>query len=198
MNQHLNKLTQDAHQNPGRAEVRFEHLREVDEFFELNEDGVKNLNPSIKQWLKPRQAPRVRRTTDKMTGQQKAMIIKSRISDLEIYNPGYDFDYRISISIESPWNGDIKWLTPMKPGDGATRQKDRMSYRHLTNQIDLTQVAYEDSPKLEHELEVEMSTLQLYTELEKLKATGTSRFEDLVRSLLDNTRLLCREATLKR
>lgn len=126
-------------------------------------------------------------------------IIKSRIADLEIYNPGYDFDYRISISIESPWNGDEKWLLPMKAGEGATRQKDRMSYRHLTNQIDLTQVAYEDQEqRLEHELEVEMSQFQLCTELEKLRTTGKSRFEDLVRSLLDNTRWLCREGSLRR
>jgi hypothetical protein len=40
------------------------------------------------------------------------------------------------------YDGDISHLSPADTGRGASdRNKDRMSYRHLAYQIDLTQVA---------------------------------------------------------
>jgi hypothetical protein len=139
----------------------------------------------------------VRRTIDEKENRVKAQIIKSRIADLEIYNPGSDFDYRISISIESPWQGESQWLTEMTEG-GRDRKKDRMSYRHLAYQIDLTQVSYPHMPdKLEHELEVEISTEQIRIQLENLLAGKPSRYEELVRGFIDNVRILCRQGTVR-
>lgn len=126
----------------------------------------------------------------------KAKIIKSRIADLEIYNPGADFDYRISVSIESPWDGNMMSLTPLEE-QGAERNKDRVSYRHMAYQIDLTQVSYPDSAKREHELEVEISTEQIRAELGHLTAGRSNRYEDLVKGFVDNVRVLCRAGTLK-
>ena len=148
--------------------------------------------------MQKRHKPRVRITSDLDTLAVKARIIKSRIADLEIYNPNADFDYRISISIESPWDGDNMHLTPLEE-QGAERNKDRMSYRHMAYQIDLTQVSYPNSSKREHELEVEISTEQIRLELGKLKAGNVpSRYEDLVKGFLDNVRILCRQGTLPR
>ncbi|KIW94527.1 uncharacterized protein Z519_04503 [Cladophialophora bantiana CBS 173.52] len=177
--------------------VDYKHPHEYDEFYELTEEGRRNLPPSIMTWLNPRHTPRVRRTIDEKTNTVKAQIIKSRIADLEVYNPRADFDYRISISIESPWEGDPHWLTEMTEG-GRDRKKDRMSYRHLAYQIDLTQVSYPNTTVKEHELEVEISTDQIRIELANLKAGESNRYEKLVGGFVDNVRILCREGTIPR
>lgn len=198
LNKYLNELTQEAFiqaQRGERQEILYDHPHEVDEFFELTNDGRQNLNSSIQQYLNPNHKPRVRRTKDRNTGQLKAQIIKSRIADMEIYNPNTDFDCRISISIESPWEGNLEWLVPMSDGFEG-RHKDRMSYRHMAYQIDLTQVSHDNQPNMEHELEVEISTEQVRRELDNLQNGRESKYEDLVRGLLDNVRLLCRKGSI--
>ena len=147
-------------------------------------------------YLNSHHKPRVRRTIDEKTNTVKAQIIKSRIADLEVYNPRTDFDYRISISIESPWEGNTKWLTETSESR-RDRQKDRMSYRHLAYQIDLTQVSYPGTGEKEHELEVEISTEQIRLELAKAKAGQANRYEQLVKGFVDNVRILCRHGTLR-
>ena len=184
-------------QTSDRTVIGYDHPHEYDEFYELTEEGRKNLPPAILTWLNPRHRPRVRRTIDENTRQVKAQIIKSRIADLEVYNPGSDFDYRISISIESPWEGKPQWLTEMTDG-GRDRKKDRMSYRHMAYQIDLTQVSYPHSAEKEHELEVEISTEQIRIQLANMQAQRPSRYEDLVRGFVDNVRILCRKGTVSR
>jgi hypothetical protein len=178
----------------------YTHPHEADEFFELTLDGIAHLPPSITQWSDKRRkkTPRVRITTDLKTNTKKAQIIKSRIADLEIYNPQCAFDFRISISIESPWDGQMDHLIPI--GDGSNdRMKDRMSYRHGAYQIDLTQISYHGNQKpQQHELEVEISTELIRKELDNLKRQRKSRYEELVRGFIDNVRILCRTATLVR
>ena len=73
-----------------------------------------------------------------------------------------------------------------------------MSYRHQAYQIDLTQVSYPNTTVKEHELEVEISTEQIRIEVTKLKAGQANRYEQLVRSFVDNVRILCREGTVQR
>jgi hypothetical protein len=180
--------------NSDRTVIGYDHQHEYDEFFDLTDEGRKNLPQSILTWLNPRHKPRVRRTIDEASGHLKAQIIKSRIADVDIYNPGTDFDYRISISIESPWEGDPSWLSEMTDG-GRDRKKDRMSYRHMAYQIDLTQVSHPNSPEMEHELEVEISTEQIRVQLANMRENKASRYEDLVRGFVDNVRILCRRGT---
>ena len=75
----------------------------------------------------------------------KRRIIKSRIADFDVLCPALAFDYRISISIESPFDGSDDVLVKVNDagsGGGGDREKDRVSYRHLAYQIDLTQVSY--------------------------------------------------------
>ena len=178
----------------------YTHPQEADEFYELTQDGIAHLPPSITQWSDKRRKkmPKVRITTDLKTKKKTAQIIKSRIADLEIYNPQCSFDVRISISIESPWEGRMDHLNPI--GDGSNdRMKDRMSYRHGAYQIDLTQISYNGNQKpQQHELEVEISTELIRKELDNLKRQRKSRYEELVRGFINNVRILCRTATLVR
>ncbi|EHY52114.1 hypothetical protein ABEF92_003629 [Exophiala dermatitidis] len=200
LNTFLNNLVQESmreSQTSDRQVIGYDHPHEYDEFYELTEEGRRNLPPSIVTWLNPRHKPRVRRTIDETTGRVKAQIIKSRIADIDIYNPNSDFDYRISISIESPWEGEPHWLSEMTDG-GRDRKKDRMSYRHMAYQIDLTQVSYPNRPEKEHELEVEISTEQIRIQLANLREGRPSRYEDLVRGFLDNVRILCRTGTVNK
>ncbi|KAK5195259.1 hypothetical protein LTR92_005389 [Exophiala xenobiotica] len=200
LNKFLNNLVEESvreSQTSGRAVIGYSHPHEYDEFYELTEEGRRNLSPWIVTWLNPRHKPKVRRTIDEASGQVKAQIIKTRISDVDIYNPRADFDYRVSISIESPWEGDPHWLTEMKEG-GRDRQKDRMSYRHMAYQIDLTQVTYPDRVEKEHELEVEISTEQIRIQLANARENRPSRYEEMVKSFLDNVRILCRQGSVKK
>jgi mRNA capping enzyme, beta chain len=192
----LNELVRKSLQDPNRTPIFHLHPHEADEFYELKKEGRLNLPPSVAHWLDRRHAPKVRITTDLKTNTKKAQIIKSRIADLEIYNPRCQFDFRISISIESPWDGRMDHLEPI--GDGSNdRLKDRMSYRHGAYQIDLTQISYHDNQKpQQHELEVEISTEQIRKELDNLKNSRLTRYEELVRGFIDNVRILCRQATL--
>ncbi len=171
--------------------IGYDHPHEYDEFYELTPEGQNHLPQSIRTYLNHHHKPRVRRTVDEKTNMVKAQIIKSRIADFEVYNPGTDFDYRISISIESPWEGDLNWLAETTESR-RDRKKDRMSYRHLAYQIDLTQVSYPNSTDKEHELEVEISTEQIRLELAKAKANQHNRYEQLVRGFVDNVRILTR------
>ncbi|EXJ79337.1 hypothetical protein A1O3_08839 [Capronia epimyces CBS 606.96] len=198
LNTFLNDLVHETmRDSTGRPVIGYDHPREYDEFYELTEEGRRNLAPSILTWLNPRHKPRVRSTIDESTNRLKAQIIKSRLADIDIYNPNSDFDYRISISIESPWEGERQWLTEMT-GGGRDRKKDRMSYRHLGYQIDLTQVSYTNRPEKEHELEIEISTEQIRVELANLRDGRPSKYEELVRGLLDNVRTLCRTGSVKK
>jgi hypothetical protein len=195
LNGFLNSCYQDSRQDPGRIPIDYDHRYESDQFYELNADGIRALAPTIMPFLHPRHRPRVRITSDRDTLKPTARIIKSRIADIEIYNPAADFDYRISISMESPWEGDNMHLIPLKE-HGMERNKDRVSYRHVGYQVDLTQVSYPDGSKQQHELEVEISTEQVRLELANLKAQRPSNYERLVRGFIDNVRILCRKGTI--
>lgn len=158
-------------------EIFYSHPKENDEFYELSEEGRKHLPSELHHWImkgshaKRRNEIKVRRTVDKTTGAVTAQIIKTRIADINITCPRNRFDYRISISLETDWDGDVAWLTPLAETRG--RNKDRMSYRHHMYQVDLTQVSHEDSNDLEHELEVEIATEYFHRELQRVRSTDS-------------------------
>ena len=124
--------------------MHHKHTREIDNFYELSHEGRRLLPHHISKFLNPMRSSRVRITTDVNTGTMVAKIIKLRIADFDIYNPRCAFDYRISISVECPWEGSESHLSMVSAEQGrrGERQKDRMSYRHMFYQIDLTQVNY--------------------------------------------------------
>lgn len=179
----------------------YDHPKENDEFFALSDEGKAHLDPSVIHWIqnsahRSRGEVKVRRTVDKVTGQAKKTIIKTRIADLEIYNPQYEFDYRISISLETDWDGKTEWLIPLPESRG--RNKDRMSYRHMMYQVDLTQVTHDDDGRKEHELEIEISVEKIRQELAKLRHGEATQYEEMIRGLIDNVRLLSRRASAAR
>ncbi|RMZ88668.1 hypothetical protein DV736_g4095, partial [Chaetothyriales sp. CBS 134916] len=215
LNSFLNDLTQtsfrEAHTtNPSRDCIRAAHTVEVDEFLELNQQGARELGPGFDEYTPPNgRAWKVRRTTNKRTGEQVACIIKTRIADLEVFCPNCAFDYRISVNVEANWKGNPAHLIPVtsdtRAGGGRLedRAKDRVSYRHLAYQIDLTQISHSNSDRKEHELEVEISVDEMRREIDKLLRTqrgeaagdGGERYERLVRGFINNVRVLCREGS---
>ena len=184
--------------NPDREVLRHKHLKESDEFYELTQEGRNALPQALSHWLKAsRHAPKVRKTFSQGSNVLDKQIIKLRIADLEVYNPSSMFDYRVSLSLEVPWDGEPHHLAPPRETD-RDRMKDRISYRHMSNQVDLTQITYHGSAKKEHELEVEISPGSIEQEFALLRARKENNYEDLVGTFINNVRVLCRAAGTRR
>ena len=122
--------------------MSYVHTRECDASYELKASSFHTLPPSVRALINPRHRPRVRITTDQKTGRELAKIIKMRVADIEIYSPRTLFDWRVSVSLEMNYEGDTRDLEEAgaEGGKRPDRNKDRMSYKHLAYQIDLTQV----------------------------------------------------------
>jgi hypothetical protein len=147
MNNFLNDSVKASIPQPGskRISLSYAHKKERDTFYEISASA---LPPIVQHHLHPRHKPKVRITTDQKTGAVLARIVKCRIADLDVYSPRTCLDWRVSVNLEMNYEGDVSEL--VVAGDtfstapsrkGAERSKDRMSYRHLAYQIDLTQVA---------------------------------------------------------
>lgn len=154
LNSYLNTLCAES-QQPPRTPMFYDHPRETDTFYSLTAVGEASLPQSIRTYLNPKHRPRVRISTSQPPGTAtgaapvvKRRIIKSRIADFDVLCPSLAFDFRISISIESPFDGPDDVLVKVNDagaigsGGAGDREKDRVSYRHLAYQIDLTQVSY--------------------------------------------------------
>jgi polynucleotide 5'-triphosphatase len=110
----------------------------VDKFFELPPSLHTTLPPAVRAKLNPRHAVKVRVSYDQKTNEVIAKIIKVRLTDLDIFNPSYPLDCRISINLEMRYDGDLEDLIPST--SNPDRIKDRLSYSQSHYQIDLTQV----------------------------------------------------------
>lgn len=121
--------------------MTYKHTRETDTFYKLSPTGIRQLPPSIASQIDTSKA-KVRITTEQKSGNVIAKIIKARIADIEVYSPRTSFDWRVSVSVEMDYQGDMKQLVEPDRRDGkrADRNKDRMSYKHQGYQVDLTQV----------------------------------------------------------
>lgn len=73
-----------------------------------------------------------------------AKIIKVRVADLEILNPGSPLDCRISINLEMRYDGDLQDL--VQTAGSPDRIKDRLSYKQSHYQVDLTQILQTVAP----------------------------------------------------
>ncbi|KAM3582389.1 mRNA-capping enzyme subunit beta [Umbelopsis sp. WA50703] len=174
LNQHkqynvmLNELVQKS---PGGERVKYKHTRERDRFYKLS-NGRK-----------------IRVTTDQQTGEivPNGVLEKTRIADLNIYSPNQAFDYRISVSLESP--ASIPEGSHM-----FERNKDRLSYSQGNIQFDLTQVKSPDSigqQDVTHELELEFIDANLLAAEKRKQAQGeASEFANMIEVFLDNARML--------
>ena len=121
--------------------MTYVHTKERDTFYELSQSGQLSLPASIRSQLNPRHnKAKVRITTDQ-DSRVLAKIIKVRVADIDIYSPRTAFDWRVSVNLEMNFDGDMKDLVEVQEGHKRPdRNKDRVSYKHLAYQIDLTQV----------------------------------------------------------
>ncbi|KAA8908773.1 hypothetical protein TRICI_004742 [Trichomonascus ciferrii] len=119
-------------------------------------------------------------------------VIKTRIADLMIFSPGDLLDIRISISTETPAQPSAA-----ENGNPATvRHKNRQTYVHSTGQVDLTSVVTGSANRATKELEVELDAAQLVCFFDAYKSgadpQAMDKFEDFIRSGVDNTRIIAR------
>lgn len=218
MNNFLNQTVKASmpQQNPSRIPLQYVHKKERDTFYEIQ---AAELPPIIRQNLNPRHKPKVRVTTDERTGEVLAKIVKCRVADMDVCSPRTMVDWRVSVNLEMEYTGDISNLPMIDPavtkGGRGDRIKDRMSYRHLAYQVDLTQVAKNDVSsaipvlprstlltlsqqqpgrhEFEHELEVEISAAELRRQGElAIAGDSQNQYEDLVKGFVDNIRVLAR------
>lgn len=146
MNNFLNEAVKASMPQAGlnRIPLSYAHKRERDAFYEV---PPQELPPLVQNYLNPRHKPKVRVTTDQKTGEILAKIIKCRLADLDVYSPRTNVDWRISVNLEMNYDRDVRNFPIADGGSrraGGERIKDRMSYRHLAYQIDLTQVGTAD------------------------------------------------------
>ncbi|BGP58549.1 hypothetical protein JCM8202_001213 [Rhodotorula sphaerocarpa] len=165
-----------------RARLRYTHTRELDSFHTVPSDVPGE--PAVK----------VRVTRDQKDPSKVRAVQKVRVADMNIHSPKRLFDFRVSVSLEIP--------TPVPPtalsGPPArSRYKDRISYSHQLCQVDLTKVQT-GSPTAAptHELEVEIrNARQLLEEAAKDQRGEENRYLDMVQILLNNIRMLIRNAS---
>ncbi|KAL1633280.1 hypothetical protein SLS58_011146 [Diplodia intermedia] len=197
LNDFLNKSVGDSLRG-GRPKIHYKHLRETDQFYSADESVLQSLPPAVRPYLYGQgrmRKPRVRVTRDTNTKEVKAQIVKVRVADLDILSPSEAFDCRISVNIEIQLDED---LSAFEASDEPGRMKDRVSYQHLHTQVDLTQVRKMNNPHEKvHELEVELMADKL---IEQGIATKQGRsdacYEEMVKTFVNNIRVLSREATL--
>ncbi|KAF1958789.1 mRNA triphosphatase CET1 [Byssothecium circinans] len=201
MNKFLNDQVGKSLSNPLREKIHYKHTKEIDQFFELKQDGFSRLPPTIRGIIgKSPKSARIRVTrAENNPDKIICAIIKLRIDNLEISSPQTEWDYRIGINLEVKYPGPLDDLQPIVEsgltiGDMA-RHKDRMSYS-FTNafQVDLTQVT--QGKKKIHELELELNSDVLLREGNQILTTSQpSQFEYLMVGLMNNLRVLSREIT---
>ena len=181
-----------------RVPLTYVHTREVDTMYELTQAAELALPASMRKMLTPR-FKRVRVTTDQKTGNVITKMIKVRLADLDVYSPMTPFDWRISVNLEAPYQGEHHDLPPLmeKGKKPPPRNKDRLTYRHLAYQIDLTQVTIAEEgfgEEKEHELEIELDSTIIHTQAELLRNGQPNGYEDVIRGFVDNVRLLIRSS----
>lgn len=158
------------------------------------------LEPVVKQILdQTGKRPRIRVTTDNATGQITAIIVKTRVHDMEIYCPADEFDCRISISLESPWGInpiEQRYTEHLDQGVPTARGKDRLSYKHQGFMVDLTQVSTLSNPGASkvHELEIEMDVDRLLVEGIKNMEGLENEYTRIVSVFMNNVKVVNRAA----
>ncbi|KAJ2957954.1 hypothetical protein NQZ79_g6418 [Umbelopsis isabellina] len=137
---------------------------------------------------------KIRVTTDQQTGEivPNGVLEKTRVADINIYSPNQAFDYRISVSLESPVL--LKTASVPEGSHMFERNKDRLSYSQGNIQFDLTQVKSPDSigqQDVTHELELEFIDASILAAEKRKQAQGeASEFANMIEVFLDNARML--------
>jgi mRNA capping enzyme, beta chain len=194
LNNYLNTETTRSHGTKGRIPIKYEHLRQVDSFYNCPQFFLDSLPDPVKQVLqRSRHSPRVRVTRDAKSGEVLATIVKIRIKNMEIHCPQEHFDYRISASLELDYPHAIEGLVDTNGrGDRTSRTKDRLSYQHQCMSIDLTQVTPENGGEKTHELELELDEKTLKEQGMLASEGAPNNYEALVGVFLNYVRAVNR------
>lgn len=197
MNEFLNRITQTAATTPGRKRVEYTHTRETDSFRTLNQAGM-NLMPEALMKRNNRRDLKLRTSRRDTDGAITGRIVKLPLSQLQIHSPMDNYDVRISMNLEV--NLDQPELETLDITDNPTqdrpaqpeRKKDRVSYKHLACQTDLTRV---DTPGLgpKYELELELDANVLRHQKMLLGSGQENGFQAVVEGFMDNLTLLMRQ-----
>ena len=178
-------------QSASRTPMKYKHTKERDVFYEFHPDThFAYLPPSAQNIIKPTNHTRIRVTRDDESGADLSKIVKHRVEDLNIYSPGTEFDYRISLNLEFPFHGPSDNLVEAKErGTKKERLKDRMTYWHQDYRIDFTQAKpSEIKTDWTHELEIELDEQRLYHQ----GKNDRMAYERYVGGLVNNLRVLAR------
>jgi polynucleotide 5'-triphosphatase len=200
MNMYLNGQVQSAKASRAkRAEVGYQHTREIDMFYEMGQEAFDQLPPAVRVIIaQSGTRQRIRVTKDAKTGNVIRKIVKHRLANLEISSPQTEWDYRIGVNLEIEYPGSIDGLALVveqgKTPESMQRQKDRMSYAWMgAYQVDLTQVVQGSSKN--HELELELTSDVLLDNADKAKRKEPSQYESLINGMMNNLRVLSRVIT---
>src|SRR5690606_19049748 len=91
-----------------RVPMEYLHTRERDTFHEIPQHEIEALPPTMLYYLRNGKFnPKCRITTDTKTGNIVNKIIKSRVADLNVHCPRSEFDWRLSVSVEMPYTGEV-------------------------------------------------------------------------------------------
>lgn len=137
----INTLLNQAVEH-GKGGIKYERQNEVDLFFPDHAAGGGG--------------GKIRVTKDAKTFATKAVIMKRRLADLNVFCPNHTLDYRISVNVEEP-RGESRRaprspsptfliqhlaITAEPPTDESDfqREKNRLHYTHQRICVDLTQV----------------------------------------------------------
>ncbi|CAB90131.1 mRNA-capping enzyme subunit beta [Schizosaccharomyces pombe] len=175
LNEFLNQAFRDS-QKPGRLPFAYKHTKQVDLFYET-EDNSRD---------------KIRVSKNQSDNQVLACVKKRRVADLFLYCPNDAFDIRISISDELPVSMPSGNQQP-----SLTRLKDRVGYVHQEIKIDLTKTTQNDpvyDTTERHELEVEFGNIaDLRDRAQKAKDGMEAPLFRRVQLFMDNVRILRRE-----
>ncbi|EMC94805.1 hypothetical protein BAUCODRAFT_54011, partial [Baudoinia panamericana UAMH 10762] len=219
MNEFLNACATVSHNEAGRVAVRYSHPRETDSFRTLSPLGHKFLPAAVKRHTSAsgggnsQRGLKLRTTTDNATGKVTARIVKVKVADLHIFNPGWEYDCRISLNLEAnmlsrpdlppyedlvvdettPAEGSVGVGVGVGVGESPDRNKDRLSYNHLCYRVDLTKVEVKGVAGAKYELELEVDAHVLREQMGRLAEGRESGFVDVVSGFLDDATLLMRQ-----
>ncbi|GAA5997455.1 mRNA triphosphatase [Rhodotorula paludigena] len=171
------RVEESAHPSYPAAPVRYAHTRELDTFHDVTLPGGGGGRR------------KVRVTRDQKDKSRVSAVEKVRVADMNVFSPKRRFDWRVSVSLEMP--APVPDTPPTH-----SRHKDRISYSHQHFRVDLTQVQSTKQPQPTHELEIEFKRARpLLEEAAKEQRGEDNRYLEMVQGLLNNVRMLIRNAS---
>ncbi|KAK4154230.1 CYTH-like domain-containing protein [Chaetomidium leptoderma] len=202
-----NKAANAALPRP-RLPIEYRHRHETDKFFELPAAVRDRTLPVCvaKPIAAKGHGVKVRVSYDQKTNLVIGKIVKARIADMSLHFPGLPLDCRISVNLEMDWDGGVEELERMASASGRppipARTKDRLSYKHGTYQIDLTQVTQSvtglssnaQRTEKEHELEIEIDPTPVIDQGRRAMEGQSHQYVEVVDGLVNNIRILARKA----